>query len=262
MDPLEILDQPHILAFVFHPRKAPEGSSSLGRDLMVEVEEGVRIGCRLYERGKDLPTIIYFHGNGEIAADYDGIAPLYLERGMNLLVTDYRGYGRSDGTPTLRLILGDAHILFRELRGTLIEEGFSPDLFVMGRSLGSLCAIEVARDHQEELRGLIIESGSATNFRWLLSQLGLLPFDHPIWQEGKGFFNREKIRQISIPTLIIHAERDSLIPLDEAKLLYESSGASRRELLIIPGADHNDLMWVGRERYFSRLADFVHSLRS
>jgi alpha-beta hydrolase superfamily lysophospholipase len=58
-------------------------------------------------------------------------------------------------------------------------------------------------------------------------------------------------------TLIIHAEYDSLVPLEEAKVLFANSGAESKELIIIPGADHNSLMYGGKEQYFKGLADFV-----
>ena len=102
-----------------------------------------------------------------------------------------------------------------------------------------------------------MESGSATNFRNLLDSFGLIPWDHPIWEEGRGFFNKEQIRRVEVPTLIIHAERDSLIPLSEAEELYRNAGAADKRLVVIPGADHNDLMFVDKERYFGSIEDFV-----
>jgi len=259
-DPFAVLDRPEILQFVFYPRRVPLREPGLkgARHLLFPVEEGVRIGCRLYEAAKEAPLIIYFHGNGEIVTDYDDIAPLYTQRGINLLVTDYRGYGFSDGRPTLSQTLKDAHRLFDLIKEYTLKEELSPFPFLMGRSLGSLCAIEVAKGHQEEISGLIVESGSATNFRYLLSRWGLIPYHHPLWEEGRGFFNKEKIAEVTVPTLIIHAERDSLIPLEEAKVLYERSGAKDKRLVIIPDADHNDLILRGRELYFEEIDAFIH----
>jgi len=256
MDPLEVLDVPEVLSFVFHPRRAFSRGRG-GEVVLFEVEDGVRIGCKFWGEGRENATILYFHGNGEIVTDYDDIAPEYLRRGLNLLVPDYRGYGLSDGRPTLRAMLDDAHRLFRHATEWLKQRGFHGPLFVMGRSLGSLSAVELASSYREEFRGLIVESGSATNFRNLLDSFGLIPWDHPIWEEGRGFFNKEKIRRVEVPTLIIHAERDSLIPLSEAEELYRNAGAADKRLVVIPGADHNDLMFVDKERYFGSIEDFV-----
>ena len=255
-DPFSVFDSPEIRSFVFHPRRAL-GRGRGGEWLFFEVSEGVRIGCKFWGEGGRRPLILYFHGNGEIVTDYDDIAPEYLRRGMDLLVTDYRGYGLSDGEPTVRSILEDALVLFERIKQWLDSQGWAPPLFVMGRSLGSLPAVELSRAHQGELQGLILESASATNFRGLLSQLGLIPWDHPVWEEGRGFFNREKIRQVRLPLLIIHAERDSLIPLQEAHILYREAASEKKRLVVIPQADHNDLMFRDRELYFGSIEGFV-----
>jgi alpha-beta hydrolase superfamily lysophospholipase len=91
---------------------------------------------------------------------------------------------------------------------------------------------------------------------------GIVSFDNPVWEEGKGFFNKEKIRATTIPTLIIHAERDSLIPLEEARILYENAGSDVRKLVIIPGADHNTIMYVNLELYFGSITEFIEGLQS
>jgi hypothetical protein len=259
VDPLSVLDRPEILQIVFYPRKAVGVPEADEKNILFHVEEGIRIGCRFYEAGRDNPVILYFHGNGEIATDYDDIGPVYVQMGINLLVADYRGYGFSSGTPTVAAILQDAHALFRHVNEWLGTHGYTGPLFVMGRSLGSLCAVEVARDHETALVGLVVESGSATNFRNLLDTWGFVAHDHPMWEEGRGFFNKEKIRQVTLPTLIIHGERDALIPASEGELLYENSGAERKTLVIIPGGDHNDLMLVGMRRYFDSLLEFVNA---
>ena len=96
----DVLDNPVLARFMFYPRAdrrpAPPGS----RDVIVEADDGVALGGRLYMADAAGPSILYFHGNGEVVSDYDDIAPLYAELGVNLLVTDYRGYGTSAGRPT------------------------------------------------------------------------------------------------------------------------------------------------------------------
>lgn len=259
LDPLLVLDRPEILQIVFYPRRSYAAEEDDEKNLFFEVDEGVKIGCRLYEAGRNFPTILFFHGNGEIVTDYDDTARCYIEKNINLLVADYRGYGFSNGQPTIANILKDGNVIFPQAKTWLTKHGYAEVIFVMGRSLGSICAIEVAKLHQDDLTGLIIESGSATNFRNLLYIWGFFPLDHPIWREGSGFFSKEKIRQIKIPILIIHAERDSLIPLREAELLYKNAGTESKKLVVIPGADHNDLMVVGEELYFRTISDFVQS---
>ena len=258
---LSVLDTPLVHQAIFYPRPALGEQEGDDRNLFFDVEPGIRIGCRLYQAGKTFPTILYFHGNGEIATDYDDIAPLYLEKGMNLFVIDYRGYGFSTGTPSIASMLDDARVVFGKARTWLTANGFHGLLVVMGRSLGSLCATEVAKESQAHIDGLIIESGSGTNFRNYLDLCGVLSAGHPVWEKSQGFFSKDKVRVITKPTLIIHAEFDSLIPVEEAKVLYEHAASPQKKLVIIPGADHNDLMYTGMELYFNSITEFVKSLK-
>ena len=89
------LDRPEVLQYLFHPRPEPaaaappEGSI----DLTVPVAPGVSLGARLHPAGAAAATLLFFHGNGEIVADYDDLGPLYARLGINFLALDYRGYG-------------------------------------------------------------------------------------------------------------------------------------------------------------------------
>jgi len=258
IDPIKVLDQPQIHQVLFYPVKMPDNLKSDPKNIFFEVEHGIKIGCRFYKADKYYPTILFFHGNGEVSYDYDDIAPIFNLKKINIIVADYRGYGHSDGRPSIANILSDAKVIFGSVKDMLKELNFTGKLFIMGRSLGSLCAIDLA-SADKSIPGLIIESGSATNFRNYLALYGLVPFDHAVWQEGRNFFNKEKIRSIEMPTLIIHGEQDSLIPASEADILFENSGAKNKKLVIIPGADHNTVMFTDGELYFNSIAAFVES---
>jgi hypothetical protein len=248
-----ILDCPEVLRVMFYPRRedgftlSPPGVYPVS----VEVEPGVAIGMRLCPAGAHAPAVLYFHGNGEIAADYDDIAPMYTRLGITLLVADYRGYGTSGGQPTASHLLADAVTLFDQVGAVLLEHGLMPErLYVMGRSLGSAAAIEVALRRQEQLAALIVESGFAGTFT-LLARMGLRVQGAD--EEHDGFGNAAKIGQVRMPTLIIHGLSDVLIPAADGRDLHRSSAAADKRLLLIPGAGHNDLMWVGRQAYFEAI---------
>ena len=252
-----LLDQPEILRTLFYPRRDMPALPPPGvRLVAVEVEPGLTVGGRLYPAGPEAPAILYYHGNGEIAADYDGgIAPLYTQMGITLLVMDYRGYGRSDGTPTARNLLADAVAVFDAV-GTVFEEnGRAPaQLYAMGRSLGSAAAIEAALHAGEQLAGLIIESGFADTFA-LLARLGLRI--QGVDEERHGFGNPAKMERITMRTLIIHGQADVLIPASDGQELHRRCAAPDKRLVLIPGAGHNDLMMVGMSQYFGAVRMFV-----
>jgi alpha-beta hydrolase superfamily lysophospholipase len=168
------MDRPEILMFLFHPRPEwgdyqPETSAG---DMLIQVEKEVAVGARLHKAGKNNPCILFFHGNGEIVADYNDIGPLYTKMGINFLVADYRGYGRSSGRPTITAMMRDAHVIFEYVQGWLNERGFAGPLIAMGRSLGSASALELAAHYSNDIDGLIIESGFAYA-RLLLTLLGI-----------------------------------------------------------------------------------------
>lgn len=254
------LDLPEILEVLFPVAYSPlyfrvPSYPLPGITRFIEVEAGIKIGCGFWARGKELPTILYFHGNGEAVDGHDWIAQFYNERGINLFVADYRGYGLSNGRPTVSNMLSDAHQIFRGFKNIVEKEGYRAALFVMGRSLGSLPAIELAYHYQGELKGLIVESGSANNFRRLWSYLRLWEKEKLL--EESPILNKVKVRSIRIPTCIIHGELDELLPLEEGMELYQNSGAAEKDLLIIPAAGHNDLMIKGHELYFGKIEEFV-----
>lgn len=255
MSVYELIDrQPMLLRFLFYPRTwnlpAPAGAE----DFMVPVEGDIAVGCRSYECEAGRPWILLFHGNGEIAADYDQIAPLYRRKRINLVVADYRGYGRSGGQPTFTGMVRDAPLIYEAVRERLERRGRQEKLYVMGRSLGSISALELAGQYAGAIPGLIIESGfiSVTG---LIDHLGL-----PSAGLDLGSIDREsrsKAARIEIPALIIHGRADSLVPFSQAEDLHRSLGGKSKRLVPIPGAEHNDVIFVDRELYFSAVAAFV-----
>ena len=251
-----LLDQPHILRFVFYPREDYSPLPHNAIDHSVTVEKDISIGCRFYPSSKSAPSILYFHGNGEVVYDYDDIATLYNRLGINLFVADYRGYGRSGGMPSFSSTVADAHIIFRYFRDTLKSSGYTGPLFIMGRSLGSLSAVELAVSYPQDLKGLILESGFASAGK-LLMYLGTL-ISFPRLEDFEKA-TLERIRSITMPILIIHGEWDEIIPFEQAEVIYQNIGSKDKRLLRIPNAGHNDIMLIGMEQYFQAVKEFVSS---
>jgi len=246
------LDRPEILSFVFYPRRDWTPTPPGAADYSIPVGEGVAISCRFYLDAADSPCILYFHGNGEVVSDHDWIAPLYNREGISLFVVDYRGYGLSGGTPNFSHMTADAHSICRFFAETVRPQGSSRPLFVMGRSLGTHSAVELAFHYPERFRGLIVESGLA-NIARLVNLFGL--HSERVAELAEALSAR--IQSITLPALIIHGEQDSLIPLSHATELHNSIGSVEKRLVVIPGADHNDIMLVGTEQYFSAIREFV-----
>ena len=242
-------DHPFILQFLFNPR--PEGGGAKTgetfQEIMIPVSEGEVIGSRLYAVQKSTPVILFFHGNGEIVEDYHDLAPMYGKMGLNFFPVDYRGYGKSSGNPSVSSMLNDSHDVFTHVVAFLKDEGYTGPLVVMGRSLGSAAALEIAGSYSDRVDGLIIESGFS--FALPLLQLIGIDTDSLGLDEEEGFSNYSKIKGFNKPTLIIHAEHDHIIPFSDGKYLYENSPAEKKHLLMIAGADHNNIFAVGLQQY-------------
>jgi hypothetical protein len=253
------LDKPEISHRIFYPRAEWHLSAkSDASEISIPVEEGIAIGARFHIAAKNAPNILFFHGNGEIAADYDDLGPLYNRMGMNFLVADYRGYGRSGGDPTVSAMMGDCHKIYDFTRKWMSDNGCTGTFIVMGRSLGSASALELASTHEQQIDGLIIESGFALA-EPLLRLLGV-DVSGLNFVETKGFRNLDKIKEFRKPVLIIHAEYDHIIPYSDALLFYEASPSRDKTLLKIPGANHNDIFSRGLAEYMSAVKSFANRL--
>ncbi len=185
-------------------------------------------------------AVVYFHGNGEIAGDSEGLARELTSRGLTFVAAEYRGYGRSqDGSPpTEEGLYRDAEAVLRGLFG----DGFAPaDLTLWGNSLGSGVAVEMA------LRGLasrLILSAPFTSVPAVADSLiPLVPVELVI---GDEYDNLAKAPAVRAETLIIHGDADPLVPFRMGVAL--SRAIPTAELIRVPGGSHGDLFLRERER--------------
>jgi uncharacterized protein len=259
------LDVPEVLLRLFHPRPESRaaGVPAPSYDLLVPVADNVVVGATFHPAASaaaTAPTLLFFHGNGEIVADYDELAPFYQRLGVNFLPVDYRGYGRSTGAPTVSAMMRDCHAMFTYVSAWLPQVGFRGPLMVMGRSLGSASALELAAAYPEQVAALIIESG----FAYAGPLLALLGVNLAAikFQEKQGFRNVDKIRAYTRPTLVIHAERDHIIPVSDGQALYDACGAADKTFLNIPHANHNDILFQGLAAYMAAIKTLADKIRS
>ncbi|CAI8051527.1 Protein ABHD13 [Geodia barretti] len=245
------LDRPEISMNSFYPRRNWTSTPAGAQDFAIPVAEDISLSCRFFPVANTQPTILFFYGNGETAADYDNIAPIYNQVGVNFFVADYRGYGQSGGLPSFGTMLDDGHVVRDELVKALSSGGYAGDLFVMGRSMGRHAAFELATNSPEgELKGVIIESGRPIlgNFCY-----GVEPAVAEQLEAGY----RAKVASIVLPALVIHGEEDTLAPVEQAREMYKSFASEQKRILTIPGAGHNDLLYRGINEYFTAIREFV-----
>ncbi len=249
-----LLDRRGLTRGLFYPRRDASAPPPGATDHRVDVGEGVQVACRFYPLTRSRPSLLYFHGNGEIVSDYDAITPSYHGIGANLFVADYRGYGKSGGVPSFASLIADAHPVLARFHALLDGEGFTAARFVMGRSLGSLPAAELAATARKRLAGLVIESG-APDLARLAHRAGVDESDAEI--AALIAAHAARLAPIRLPVLQIHGEWDEIVPLEHALAFHERLTTGEKELVIIEGSGHNDIGWVGRKLYFEALARFI-----
>lgn len=251
------IGNPRINEALFYPRYdfAPISAKLLIKQIMIPVSAGGAISSIWPEMEQSSATILFFHGNGEIASEYVDIAGLFKQMSIRFICVDYRGYGLSSDMPTINLMMKDAHDIFKFVLSQINTE--KEILIIMGRSLGSASALEIAAAYGDQIDGLIIESGFAETLP-LLRTLGADP-DYLGIKEEDGFANTDKIRDIAKPVLIIHAEEDFLIPIIQAEKLFAAAKSSQKRFLKIPNAGHNDIFFEGMKEYLSAVKELINT---
>lgn len=251
-----VFDAAAFTARLFFPldddRPAPGGA----RDIMVPVARDVRLHVRVHPAPQARLAAVLFHGNGELVADYDVFAPRYQAAGVTLAVVDFRGYGRSEGFPSFRTVVRDAPVVVEELRPLLDCDEEPLPVVVVGRSLGSACAAEIARSRPVGVEGLVIESGFG-DLEAFVARRGMRA-DGPLPEHDlEAFCPLRKLRNWSQPLLVLHGARDQLIDPREARLLFDAAATSKKHLVYVEHHGHNDLMQASA--YWRALITFLNT---
>lgn len=250
------------LAATFHPVvfdggptwKLPHG----GEDVWFQTAGGVRLHGWFVRSKAETPaaTILYFHGNGGNLSHAGWLAEELAARGFDVLLFDYRGYGRSGGASTgERSLFEDADAAYDYL---VNARGVPPESIVLyGQSLGTTAAADVAS--RKRCKALILESGlsSASDMAAVVFP-GLPRF---LSRLGRNRFESAcKLERVSCPVLVAHGERDEVIPVGQGRALYEAAREPKK-LILNPRAGHNDLVAAGGDEYLDALAEFVRAQR-
>jgi fermentation-respiration switch protein FrsA (DUF1100 family) len=167
--------------------------------------------------------------------------------GLAQLLVDYRGYGRSQGRPSESGLFRDGQAMY----AATSARGYCPEQVVLyGQSLGAAVAVELAG--QRPAGAVILESPFLS-----LPTLAraLYPWLPPLLVRSR-FDNAARIGQVRAPTLIVHGDRDDVVPVAHGQRLFELAPEPKR-LVLIAGAGHNDLLLVGGEQYLAAWRQFL-----
>ena len=241
---------------VSFPKKLPDNI----KPLKFRITKDITIGGMCYLKEEGLPTILMFHGNGEVSTDYLNLYQAYHEIGVNLAVADFRGYGFSTGRPVYSGLIKDAMPIYSQFSKWMDENGLRNSLFVKGRSLGSTCAAEIGSHNPENVRGMIFESGFASIYN-MMTRLFRVKGPDITKEKLNEYSNDTRIRKFEKPTLVIHGTADWIVPVEEGKAIFKAIPKEvEKELVLIEGVVHNNIFSF-KTQFFTALKEFIQEFQ-
>lgn len=209
------------------------------------VSGGDRIHSLLLRPPQAKDLILFFHGNAGSLEDWGRVgAEIAQATGLSVWMVDYPGFGKSEGKISSEKQLHDlAQVFFLEARKAFPEAS----LVIYGRSVGSGLAVPLAA--KEEVQGLILESPF-----WSLEAMAQLVYPWvPTFFLKYKFRSHEHMEKVRAPILVIHGDRDEVIPVAQGEELARLNSAAR--FVKVPGGRHNDL--DAFDHYWGSLKEFT-----
>jgi fermentation-respiration switch protein FrsA (DUF1100 family) len=222
-------------------------------DQRIPTSDGETLHAWWLEPADPRAQVLFFHGNGgNLALWLDVIAEL-RRRNFSVLAVDYRGYGDSTGRPSERGVYIDANAAVDWFNSRLRRADVP--VIIWGRSLGTPVAASAAGHHRPD--ALVLESPFA--------DVGAIFGVNPVMRffllfSSYSFPTLRLMERYDGPLLVIHGDRDTIIPFQAGRDLFDRAPTARKQFVVIRGADHNDLHIADPAGYWAAIDRFVSGL--
>jgi pimeloyl-ACP methyl ester carboxylesterase len=222
------------------------------QEIVFNSPDDIKLHAFYFPRPDHEWAVLFLHGNAGNASHRLPHAQQLANLGLNVLLLEYRGYGKSEGTPSEQGVYRDANAAIEYLVHTL---DFPKErILIFGRSIGTAVAIEVAQ--QQPFAGLILvapllsgrDMARHHNLSWLN------------WLAGKPFDSAGKISLVTAPVLFIHGDRDQIIPIAMGRRLFDLCTAPK-EFRVVSGAGHNDVIAIAGDQFWEWVNLFISSIK-
>lgn len=248
-------------SLIFFPSRYPAGNFHLSEDPKVdpqpedvwfEAEDGTRLHAWYISApralaGDNPPVVLLCHGNAGNLSDRYQRAVLLSGAPADVFVFDYRGYGRSDGSPHEAGVYQDVEAAWQVLTE---KRSIAPDrIIIYGVSLGGVMAVHLAS--QAPAAGLVLESTFTSVADMARATMPFIP----VFLIRTKMDSKAKIQQAAMPKLHIHSPLDEIVPFELGKQLYESAPGSKY-FYQVDGSGHNETMAVGGDNLLTRIHGF------
>jgi fermentation-respiration switch protein FrsA (DUF1100 family) len=225
-------------------------------ELALRSSDGVRLHAWFLPArpGGRRSTVLVCHGNaGNISGRLDRALAIHRELGADVLLFDYRGFGRSEGSPSESGTYDDALAAYGYLT---VDRGVEPGRIILfGESLGAAVGVELSS--RVPAGGLVLESP----FTSIAAMARVAyPFIPVTWVRTK-YDSLGKIGSLSIPLLVIHGTRDEVVPFTQGQELFRAAREPKR-FLGVEGAGHTDSYVVGGASYWNAWRELLESVKA
>jgi len=243
---------------IFFPPRFPEGFDPLPQsyglppeEVWISAADGIRLNAWFFPVPDSPKVLLCFHGNAENIGFGLSRTKVLSRLGVNIFAIDYRGYGKSEGSPDEPGVYRDGEAAYRYL---VEVRGFEPQNIVLyGQSLGGAVAIDLAS--RRTCGGLIVES-TFTSIREMARRVLRIPlFEYAV---KSRFDSATKIAAVRAPILVIHGTRDEVIPFSMGRRLFEAA-PEPKQFFTVEGAGHDDVFIVGGEDYLKRMKSLIEA---
>jgi fermentation-respiration switch protein FrsA (DUF1100 family) len=217
-------------------------------DVFLTTSDNIRIHGWFLPSRDNKGSLLFFHGNaGNISHRLESIG-IFHSLGLSILIIDYRGYGKSAGTPSEEGTYLDGEAAWEHL---VYARKIPPEkIIIFGRSLGGAIAVHIGKKHAPA--GVIIES-SFTSVPDMAAQL--YPWLPVRWLSRLHYNSRQWIKSINTPVLIVHSREDDIIPFSHGEKLF-AEALEPKTFLEISGS-HNDGFLTSGEKYVQGVSNFL-----
>ena len=245
--------EPHLAFFPVPGEDITPGSHGVDyTPLTITTADGERLRGWHLTRHDPRAHIVYFHGNGGNLSIWSDVYVALWREGFDVLAIDYRGYGLSTGTPSEQGMYRDVDAVLDHV----MTQPRQPDvpLIYWGRSLGTVPAAYAAS--RKPPNGIVLEAG----FPSMRSVLETNPIMWTLsWGSSYRLPTAEWMAGVRQPTLVLHGDRDSVIPYRLGTRLYDTLKGPKR-FVTIAGGDHNEPVPADAAAYWKEILAFVASL--
>jgi fermentation-respiration switch protein FrsA (DUF1100 family) len=222
---------------IYFPSRGPVPAAAAvvpgGEDVVLETDDGIRLGGWYFPAAEHGPAVLICNGNAGDRSMRAPLAAALARAGLAVLLFDYRGYGGNPGSPSEQGLAADA----RAARGFLAArlEVDAGRIVYFGESLGAAVAVRLALEWPPAALVLLSPFTSLTDvgrlhYPWL-PVATLLADRYP---------SISRIARLAAPLLVIAGDRDTLVPAELSRRLYDAAGEPKR-FVLVPDADHNSL---------------------